>query len=394
MSGGGTRIGSQRRVLGELIAKLRPRWRSDANLPARIERLVGGDRRFGSRDRRLYRELIFAALRYLPWVEPLLDSGPDRALQRIAWLAAETPATKAFRAELCAGLPPCPERVADKAAILGAEADALLPEWLRAECPEAFGAGQREALLSRPPLWVRMQSADREAVLAEFAARGWPSRTDRLLPNAAALPPDADVSSTEAYRRGRVEIQDIGSQLVLESVGVEAGGRWLDACAGAGGKTLQLAVLLGKDGSVEAHDIRSSVLEQLDLRARRAGLAGRITVVARPDDGYDGVLVDAPCSGSGTWRRSPHLKWVTTRAAVLQAARRQSGLLAENAARVRPGGMLVYATCSLCRSENEGVVDAFSKVNREFDIAAPGLRLWPAAHNGDGFYVAALRRLS
>jgi len=398
-----SRAGSQRRTLGSLLGSLRPHWRVDAHLPVRIDRLLGGDRRFGSRDRRLYRELIYTALRYLPWVEPLLDSEPERAAQRIAWLAADTPAAQSFRGELCAGLPPCPEHTAAKAAVLGADVEILLPGWLRAECPEAFAPEQRDALQSRAPLWLRLQGADPAAVLAEFTGRGFAWRPSGLLPGAIALAPDADVVSTGAYRNGLVEIQDLGSQLILESAGVEPGGSWLDACAGAGGKTLQLARLLGADGRVDAYDLRVPALEQLRIRAERAGLNGRITITSRPDTGYDGVLVDAPCSGSGTWRRSPHLKWVTTGSSVLSAARIQSGLLAANSPRVRPGGILLYATCSLCRSENEAVVDAFLRANAGFEPApisrllggerrTTGHQFWPAGHDGDGFYAAALRR--
>ena len=389
-----SRAGSQKRTLVGLLGRLRPHWRNDAALPARIDSLLGGDRRLGSRDRRLYREMVYAALRYLPWVEAFLEPDPGEAVRRIAWLASETPSTRAFRDEISGGLPPCPPGVDAKAALLGADPDALTPGWFRAECPEAFLAPLRDALVTRAPLWLRLQTAEPGPVLLEFERRGWPWRRSPLLAGAVSLPPDCDVSRSDAYRSGRVEIQDVGSQLVLESVRVSPRGHWLDACAGAGGKTLQLASLLGAAGRVCARDVRRAPLEELSARATRAGLAGRIEVGSRtdPPGGFDGVLVDAPCSGSGTWRRAPHLRWVTTPGMVAGAAARQISLLRENAARTRPGGLLVYATCSLCRTENESVVEAFLRGSPGMEPELAGMRLMPQSHDGDGFFVASFRR--
>lgn len=387
--------GSQKRTFLAMLSRLRPHWRSDAALPARIDSLLGGDRRLGSRDRRLYRELIYTVLRYLPWMEPLLDSAPGDAVARAAWLAADAPPLRAFREAVAAGLPPCPPGALERARILGLDAGALTPAWFLAECPEASVPPLLDVLLSRAPLWIRLQTSDEDSVFREFGRLGWAWRRSPLLPGAVALPLDAGVQKTDSYRLGRIEIQDAGSQLVLESVGVAPGGHWLDACAGAGGKTLQLASLLGAGGRVTARDVRSGPLAELSARAARAGLEGRIQtrIEDEPPGGYDGVLVDAPCSGSGTWRRSPHLKWLTTEASVQGAAALQLGLLRANLARVKPGGLLVYATCSLCRTENESVVDAFLGGGAGVESVIGGRRLMPQSHDGDGFFVASFRRL-
>jgi len=396
-----SRVGSQQRTVLALLDGLRPYWRRDAALPARIEAALARGGRFGSRDRRLYRELIYTALRFLPWFERVRPGDPGRALALLAWLAADTPDTREFRAESAAGLPPCPATTAAKAAILALPEDALLPGWLREECPEAFSSGQRDALLSRAPLWIRLQTDAAAAVFAEFAAHGWAWRRSPLAEGAIALPVDAKVAATAAYREGRLEIQDIGSQLVLASASIPPGERWLDACAGAGGKTLQLAALLGPHGHVDAADPRPEALTELRHRAERAGLTDRISAAPNVprNESYDGVLIDAPCSGSGTWRRLPHLQWSTTLERVKREAARQRRLLAEFAPRVRSGGRLIYATCSLCRSENEAVVADFLTGHPDFVStglnqtgADPGERLWPAAHDGDGFFVARLRR--
>jgi 16S rRNA (cytosine967-C5)-methyltransferase len=389
-----SRAASQARVLTGLLAQLRPDWRRDAGLPSAIDDLLRRDRRLGSRDRRLYREHIYTALRYLPWIEPLLDSEPQEAVRRLAWLASDSPAFRDFREELAAGLPPCPRDADEKARVLGADAGALTPGWFLGECPGAGSPPLRETLLSRAPLWIRLLSADPAPVLAEFGRLGWEWGRSPLSARALVLAPDSPVRRTDAYRDGRIEIQDIGSQLVLERAQLAPGGHWLDACAGAGGKTLLLAALLGPAGRIAARDARTAPLEELLARSRRAGLDAQIRI-SPPDDppgGYDGVLVDAPCSGSGTWRRSPHLRWITTKASVHAASSLQLRLLNENAPRVRAGGLLVYATCSLCRSENESVVASFLEGSPEFSAEVGGLRLMPSDHDGDGFFVATLRR--
>jgi 16S rRNA (cytosine967-C5)-methyltransferase len=390
-----SRVGSQQRTFLGILGRLRPHWKTDASLPSRIDALLGGDRRLGSRDRRLYRELVYTALRYLPWIAPLLDTDASEAVRRTAWLAAEGDAVTPFREEAAAGLPPCPEGAHDKARILGCDADALNPEWLRRECPDAFLPPLCDVLLIRPPLWLRLQTEDAAPVLAEFDALGWKWRRSDRAGDALALAPGADVTKTRAYSSGKVEIQDLGSQLVLRSAGADWSGAWLDACAGAGGKTLQMATLLGPSGRVTARDPRRSALAELGARAERSGLSGRIRIgdPNDPEGGFDGVLVDAPCTGTGTWRRAPHLKWTTSEEAVARAARVQLDLLRHNASKVRVGGLLVYATCSLCRSENESVAAEFVQDAR-FKPVVGGTRLLPQAHDGDGFFVASFRRTS
>ena len=398
--------GSQQKIFLRLVTAIRPNWRSDQNLPAQIQELFAANRSFGSRDRRLYRELLYTTLRYLPWIEPLLDTDPHRAAQTVAWLAADLPATRAYRAEHCRDLPPCPPTVAAKAAHLKLEAAALLPDWLARHCPEAALAPNLDALHTRAPLWLRLQTTDAAAtarVLAEFSTLGWPTRRSTLLPNAVEVLAEADVTKTKSWEAGLLEVQDLGSQLILESAAIARGERWLDACAGAGGKTLQLAALLGPKGHVDASDIRPGALRELQTRATRAGLNNITVLSAPPASTYDGVLIDAPCTGSGTWRRAPHLKWTTTPGQAAAAAEKQLALLAQFSAHVRPGGRLIYATCSLSRLENEDVVTAFLAAHAEFTAEPParafkatprpvGLAILPAQHNTDGFYVASLRR--
>jgi len=393
---------NQRRIFLSLVARLQPHWRT-LNFPQRLQGLLSAERRFGSRDRRLYRELLYTAVRYLPWIEPLLASDPAKAIDLVIWLAADIPATRPLRATLGAEWPPCPDSVAAKASMLGNDPATLLPAWLSVECPAACLPPEVDALHRRAPLWLRLQTDDPAPIVKEFEARKWCWRPSPLLPDAWEILTEADVTKTNAYLSGLIEIQDLGSQLILAGMKIAPGGRWLDACAGAGGKTLQLARIIGRTGQVDAHDIRPAALEELGRRATRAGL-GNVSVLSAPPTGlYDGVLVDAPCSGSGTWRRAPHLKWATTPAMIARHARLQRELLQRYASLVRPGGRLIYATCSLNRQENTAVVGAFLSTHPDFTMEpagdsnsdakdAFGLTILPSRHNTDGFYVAALRR--
>ena len=411
---------NQQRTFLRLIAGLRPHWRHDQALPARVQALLARHREFGARDRRLYRELIYTTLRFLPWIEPWLDTQPEEATRRAAWLAADTPATRDFRAAFATGEAPAGDRAE------------LLPAWFRPHCPAIFSGPELEAQLRRAPLWLRLQSGFPQRVLREFDERGWAWRRSEIAPDAIELLTEADITSSAAWREGCVGVQDLGSQLILESVGIAPGGRWLDACAGAGGKTLQLARLLGPAGHVDAHDVRPAALEALRRRAERAqiavgpplphrgakqppevpgaghaaseiGFASIGLLKSEPAESYDGVLVDAPCSGSGTWRRAPHLKWTTTGAHIEQAAARQRALLHHFSSRVKPQGRLVYATCSLSSRENEEVVAVFLATHPEFRperltgpfggaVRGAGLAILPARHDTDGFFVASLRR--
>jgi len=401
---------NQQRHFLDFLGALRGPVSTDPALPRRLKAIFAAERAIGSRDRRLYRELVFTALRHWPWIEPLLDAAPDAAARLTAWLAADLKDTSAYRAALCADWPALPATLAERAAVASAllartlAPTDLLPAWFRDHCPAAFASPNLDCLQTRAPLWVRLQTSEPGLVRDEFARRGWTAETFPAWPEALKLTPNADVGGTDALRRGQVEIQDLGSQLILAHAPIAPGERWLDACAGAGGKTLQLARWLGDRGRVDACDLRPEALEELRERGRRARL-NTIHLPAQPGRDYDGVLVDAPCSGSGTWRRAPHLKWCTTPAAVERQAAVQARILAAHAPLVRPGGLLVYATCSLSRQENEAVATAFLAQHPGFVAEAPardwggvrdpaGTTLLPATHDTDGFYVALLRRQS
>jgi len=382
-----SRVSNQRRLFGELVEELRPHWRKDAGQPRRLAEWLARHRA-GSRDRRLYRELTYTLWRILPWVE---DAAAETLLARVANHAENNRATAEFIAAFADPKLPDP-----------APASTLLPDWLINECPALAHVEERDCLLSRAPLWLRQQGETMTQLTQTFPE----AEPSSHVPHAWKLPTKAPVTASELYRQGGCEIQDVGSQALLQCLPEFPGGQWLDACAGAGGKSLQLASLLrshSSEGRVTAHDIRPVALRELELRRQRAGF-DNLTITKRVQGTFDAVLVDAPCSGSGTWRRSPHLKWTTRPGDLVRLHDRQIGILEDYATHVAEGGLLIYATCSLCRTENESVAEAFLSAHAHFrpaelrhpvsGAAIPGgqLTLLPALLDSDGYFLAAFRR--
>ncbi|MDF9826908.1 16S rRNA (cytosine967-C5)-methyltransferase [Ereboglobus sp. PH5-10] len=409
-----SRAENQLRTFETLWDEIRPHIRTDRNLPARIQQRLAKEKRFGSRDRRLYRELIYTALRHLPWLEtqnthasPSFIPHSELRISHLAlWLAPDTPGTLPLKQQLLANFPPAPATIAERAALLGEQPAALLPAWFREHCPAAFEPPNIDALHTRAPLWLRLQTDDPAPVFAEFTARGWTWRASPVLPDAIELQAanDPDLTKTEAHQRGLFEIQDLGSQLILPTAlasfspsALQSFSLFLDACAGAGGKTLQLARLF-PNAQIDATDPRPDALAELKTRAARANIKN-IRIVPQPTlasgnpKSHDVVVVDAPCSGTGTWRRAPHLKYTTTEATIRDAAALQQKIFRRHAPLVRDGGLLIYATCSLSRRENEDVVAAFlaDPAHADFTLVRQTTIL-PAEHNTDGFFTATLRR--
>ena len=265
--------------------------------------------------------------------------------------------------------------------------DAMARRLLRDLGP--VGADACLAALNREPLLalrVNASRATRAEVLAELRGRGIPARAGAG-PWAVRVDDRAGLFDAPVLRDGRAEVQDESSQAAVLACRARPGERWLDLCAGSGGKSLALAAL---GAEVVAWDASPRRLAELPRRARRAGV--RIRVASRPPEGeFDGVLVDAPCSGSGALAREPDARWRVDEAAVGRFQGLQLEVLRAGAERVRPGGTLVFATCSVFREEGEEAVDRFLAAEPSFRLAAASRR-WPHLHPGAGFYVARLRR--
>jgi 16S rRNA (cytosine967-C5)-methyltransferase len=326
---------------------------------------------------------VFAYYRWLGWLDPKQVIGVQ--IERALELAA------AFRKK--------PETFSDQEIL-----ERTVPGWVAEEMK--ITSPWARALQSEPRLWLRA----RPGRGTELAKRLRNSRQFREGSEIVEYLGRDDLFATAEFHAGEFEIQDISSQAVGLLCAPEPGQTWWDACAGEGGKLLHLADLMANKGLIWASDRAAWRLARLKRRAARAKL---FNYRSRLWDGgarlpvktlFDGALVDAPCSGVGTWQRNPHARWTTTQNDVRELSQIQKALLEHAAAAVKPGGRLIYAVCSLTRAETLEVRDAFEKGRPEFERlrwtnplkekSPPGeeIWLWPQECGGNGMFVAGWRR--
>ncbi len=318
----------------------------------------------------------------------------------------------------------------------GAIALSSAPDWVRADVPEwlwpafenNFGENaisEGEALTQRPPLDLRCNTlkASPETIMQEL--QNFEAVSTRLSPIGFRIAPIKgegrlpNLQIEEIYQSGKIEIQDEGSQLVSLLVDAKSGEQVMDFCAGGGGKSLAMAAEMDNQGHIHAFDIDKRRLAPLYQRAQRAG-ANNIKICQPPlkkmdnlKGKMDRVLIDAPCTGVGTWRRKPDAKWRLSEDALERRNKEQETVLAEAKAFVRPGGLLFYVTCSMLAEENEGQVYKFLESNPDFTLLSAGevweekfgvdgakpwsedgctLTLTPAATQTDGFFFAVMEK--
>ncbi len=295
-----------------------------------------------------------------------------------------------------------------------------VPDWLLPRLTARFGLALSAEMsaLSQPAaldLRVNLLKADREQARAALAAEGWDAAPTRLSPWGLRIEGRRPVASGPAFQSGLVEIQDEGSQLVAAMVGALPGMRVVDWCAGAGGKTLALAGAMANRGQIIACDVSATRLDGAVRRLRRAGAHNVERHLVEPGDkwvkrragSFHRVLVDAPCSGTGTWRRNPDARLRLKQSDLAELVPKQASILNAAQSLVRPGGRLIYATCSLLEEENEAQVTSFLLRHPGFAVvplakawpldqplpnAGDYLSLTPARHATDGFFTAVLER--
>ncbi|MBF0296085.1 MAG: RsmB/NOP family class I SAM-dependent RNA methyltransferase [Magnetococcales bacterium] len=367
------------------------------------------ERGSGPKERAAVGDIVFLALRHRRRLAHPADSASPEALATLAL------------AEL-AGAPPSPppEPLPPAVAV-------SLPDWLWETWAGRWGqeeAMQLATALNQPAstdLRVNRLRADRERVMAALAAAGMEAQPLPDLPDGLRMQRHHPVTTLPAFRQGLFEIQDAGSQWIPLLLAPRPGESVVDLCAGGGGKTLQMAAMMGNRGRILATDTDAGRLARLGPRMKRAGASIiRTRAIRHEGDPWlramtgkaDAVLVDTPCSGTGTLRRHPEIKWRITPEQVAAFHDRQCALLNAGARLVRPGGgRLLYATCSLLRQENEAVVEAFLGQNRAFRLLPasrtlarrgedgvypeePFLTLLPHVAGCDGFFAALFSRPS
>jgi 16S rRNA (cytosine967-C5)-methyltransferase len=289
-----------------------------------------------------------------------------------------------------------------------------LPLREKTECPEwAFdmlqaGLGDRyeaemKAMLTPAPMDLRVNliKAKRDEVFAKLKEDGLDVQLGKIAPNSIRVFGRPQIAQHPLYMDGSIEIQDEGSQMIAVLADAKPGDQVVDFCAGAGGKTLALAASMNNKGRIVATDVLEKRLEKAKLRFRRAGVhnietrpltSERDKWVKRQQGHFDLVLIDAPCTGTGTWRREPDKRWRTLGPEIAELVLLQRSILESAYRLVKPGGRLVYATCSLLAEENENQVAIFLQHHTDFESAGDFMKLTPAQNDTDGFFAAVLRR--
>ena len=299
-----------------------------------------------------------------------------------------------------------------------------VPEWIAPKLHNALGARYEEEMIATnksatTDIRVNTLKSSVPPVDQAFADVGYVAHKTDLSPWAIRFEKRVSLFGLPSFKQGWFEIQDEGSQLLALLTGVKAGQKVVDFCAGAGGKTLAMSAMMENKGTIYACDVHTKRLDQLAKRTKRAGVHNvRSHVLSSENDkwvkkhaGYaDCVLLDAPCTGTGTWRRSPDSRWNLTQENLDSLTALQQSILQSAKRLVKPGGRLFYATCSFLEEENEQQVRAFLETNPDFHIEpfevpevmarfpnrfknnGHEIRTFPAMTGTDGFYVASLKR--
>jgi len=413
--------------------------------PARLALKAWGDasRYAGAKDRAWVSGLVLDALRHRRSLAWRAGAESPRVIAmaalRLAWAWTPDQVAAAF-----GEAPHGPGALSDAEALVLAEPQPLedapnpvrgdYPNWLDPHLARSFGdkrVAEAMALAARAPVDLRVNTLKTDVGRALKALAPLGAGPAGVMANALRLPApapaarSAPVEATPEFQKGWFEVQDLGSQIAAAAAGEVKGRQVLDFCAGGGGKTLALAAAMSNSGQLYAYDADARPLAETVKRAQRAGVRNlQVRSPLRPDalpdlaERMDVVFVDAPCSGSGTWRRHPDAKWRLRPGQLERRMAEQDGVLAEAAAYVKPGGRLVYVTCSVFAEENEDRVAAFLAADPRFaasaapaQISASGLadeagmaalagqataegfiRLSPRSFGADGFFVAVLER--
>ena len=398
-----------------------------------LERALRRERTLWAAERRAIAEAVYGLVRWQGQLDLLLGGRPTLALRYAAFLArfgGLAPGDAARRLGVsAAALAPLEAADARIAAVQDPvdrlAAECSLPRWIAARWVRELGLEEARALARamnvRAPLTVRANAlrGTRDDLRTRLAAEGTEAAPTRFSPWGLVLDGHESAFALRAFKEGRFEMQDEGSQLIALACGARPGWIVVDACAGAGGKSLALAAEMHNKGSLHALDVDAERLSEARRRARRAGVHNLRAREIAPGPEADAqlgdlagkadvVLVDAPCSGLGTLRRKPDARWRLAERDPERFSETQRALVRRFAALVRPGGRLVYATCSIGRTENDDVADYAERevglrpaplasllgqdLARALGAEESRLRLYPHRHGTDGFFLAVFER--
>jgi 16S rRNA (cytosine967-C5)-methyltransferase len=402
-----------------LVAAMEAMNRFDAPADRTLTFIFREYKNLGSRERAKVADVAYAWLRhYASFNEHFPSSTPRRwaiaALKEYTGISVAAAAYHGSKGDLSW----LRERLSAEVRKLSPAQAHECPEWLWERLVAQDGEQAASELMkamqfpARFDLRVNTLKAKREEVLARFAAEGLAAEPTPYAPNGVRFSAPIALQNHALFTSGAVEVQDEGSQLLAQLVGAKRTEMVGDFCAGAGGKTLAIGAMMSSTGRLYAMDVDEKRLKNLNPRMNRAGLTNvhPMLIDSETDSRlkrlagkFDRVLVDAPCSGLGTLRRNPDLKWRQTAVGVEEMNAKQLRILRAAAKLVKPGGRLVYATCSILREENDAIVEAFfadggftklsaAQILGREDVGGEMLRLSPIIHGCDGFFACAMER--
>lgn len=377
-----------------------------------IERLFQTNRKLGARDRRFLAEAIYDIVRWwrlLSYCAGVNESGTikESELGRIigAWLIVtdrELPDWPEFAEVETADV----QKKHKEAKAIPSVRESV-PDWLYELGLDELGEERWHEVLfqlnHQAPVVLRANrlKIDREELMRKLSQEGIETTLAAGTTDGLILKERKNVFTTESFKLGYFEVQDGASQQAAVKLDPQTSERVIDACAGAGGKSLHIAALMRNKGKVIAMDVHAKKLEELRKRSARAGadiietrLIDSTKVIKRLEKSADRVLLDVPCSGLGVLRRNPDTKWKLTRDELHRLHALQKEILSSYSRMLKPGGRLVYATCSILPSENSKQVEWFLSENAEAWKLLEQVQYWPGENGYDGFYVAVLERLS
>lgn len=415
----------------EVVLRIRQAVDQGSPADAALAALFREHREYGARDRRFLADMLFSYFRWKGWTDAA-HAGLEASCAVSYCLDATAPHPAAILLAQKAGVPaepsgrlPLQEKAEAAARWLGRsqpfDVQALVPPWLKNVVFDPTGKliPSIESFQQRPPTWLRLSGGHEQTVPDALRGLDIPFTRHGRIPSAVAISGASGLAALPKEVKAGFEIQDLASQCVGLVCNPKAGERWLDMCAGAGGKSLHLADLMSNRGYILAADIRKPALDELRRRARRTGaVCIQPTPVSPPKEGngrespppegwrsrggFDGVLVDAPCTGIGTWSRNPDARWRTREEDVAEKAALQGDLLEKAARNMKPGGVLVYSVCTITTAETVAVVERFLRQHSEFRLAPVPhpltgaltdgtLWVWPWDGPCDGMFIARMR---
>jgi 16S rRNA (cytosine967-C5)-methyltransferase len=426
----------------ELIDQVLAAWQSQRRIPADklLENYFKSHRYIGSKDRGAVSELVYWVLRHKAALEWWLERENQRYHGR-SFVFAAIVLRKDYNPQTIQSVPkdsqfspppfnPDELRMIESLVRYDIEHPEMpdyvrlnFPAWMDTLLHDSFGPSLDKALHAlneQAPTDLRVNTlkTTREELIAKLNEEGFMCSAGDRSPVSIRLEKRGPIFTSECFKKGHFEVQDEGSQMVALLADAQPGQRVVDFCAGAGGKTLAMAASMQNKGRIMAWDTSEKRLGQMPVRLRRAGVdnvqphiieSEQDAFIKRHKNTADRVLVDAPCSGTGTWRRNPDLKWRFTQTDLDEVTAIQQSILQSAARLVKPGGRLIYATCSILKNENERQIEQFLKTVNNFKVvcaqkvwdkncATSGtdevsyLSLTPHEDGVDGFFAAVLER--